>query len=309
MSRPEDIEILPPDPAWQPPHAAPPVVYEAMPPPSGVVSDVYEAKPTRPPRASAADGDARVIGRLLRSGGRIAVVLLTLAVLVWALEPFGPGSLQRAVQWLRSEPQWGRGLVVLAVAAGVPFFVPVGPLAVVPGYLWGSVEGVLWTVLGAVLGGLVNFHLSRRLLGPHVLAWLRGNQLMYALYSTIDRRGARVLLGLRLSPLMPFGLLSYLGGLTSVPASLFAVLMAIGGVPWTAVYAMAGAMLGASQQAVHLDAVSADPLASSLRWLGLAMTVVLAVWLGRVARRDLLAMRQGQAAAHHQTSPGSRDTP
>lgn len=294
MSQPDDIEILPPDPAWHPPRATPPVVYDAVPPPAGVVSDVYEARPlgdTAGVSGTMPVGDPRVIGRLLKAGARLAAALVAVAVLVWALEPLGPDALQHTAEWMRAEPLWGRLLVVAVVAAGVPLFVPVGPVAVVPGYLWGGVEGVAWTVLGAVLGGLVNLHLSRRLLGPHVMAWLRGSELMYALYRSIDRRGARVLLGLRLSPLMPFGLLSYLAGLTSVTVPRFAVLMAIGGVPWTAVYAMAGAMLAANHRAVDLSAASADPLAGVLRWVGLVVTLVVAVWLGRVARRDLLAMR------------------
>lgn len=293
MSRDPEVEILPPDPRWVASGGEDAVEYEVRPPPPGVVSDVFEAvpEPATAARQAAVGGDPKVIGKLLSISWRLAVGVVLLAILVWALDPLGPGTLQQLVQALRSRPILGRVLVVVGIAAGVPFFAPVGPLALIPGYCWGAGEGIALGLSGAVLGGSLNFMISRRFIGPHVHAWLQGNELLRTLYSSIDRRGARVLFGLRLSPMMPFGMLSYLGGLTSVPWLIFAPLMAIGGIPWTGVYAVVGGMLGDNNQAVDLGAVAHDPLTPYLRWGGLALTVALALWLGRVARRDLLQAR------------------
>lgn len=292
---PPDIEILPPDPEWQPPRPRPPVVYDVVPPPPGVVSDVYEAKAPDQPSVFAAradrPGDPRVIGKLLRLSGRLAVVVLGTAFLVWALDLLGPHSMQRVADWLRGEPALGRLLVVLGVAASAPFFVPVGVLALIPGYLWGEVEGVALTLTGATLGGLVNFAVSRRYLGPHVHQWAQGNPLARSVLATVNRRGLRVLFALRMTPVMPYSLLTYLAGLTNVRWWGLAAAMAVGGLPWTAVYAVVGAVLGERGEQVDPAAVAASPLAANLRWVGVAFTVALAIWLGRIARRELMDVR------------------
>ncbi len=299
MSDPQ-VDILPPDPDWQPRHGPPPVTYEVEPLRPGVVSDVYEAKlppgarRDARPEVTGQRGDPAVFKRFLSLSGRLALVIVIAAVLVWALEPFGPGWLQRMVDWLRAEPVLGRALAVLLVASGVPFLVPVGPMAMIPAYAWGATEGVALGLAGAVLGGSLNYWVSKRFIGPHLLAWMDGNDLIRSLYLTVDRRGVRVLLGMRMSPVMPFGLLCYLSGLTSIRWPVFVAVMAVGGLPWTTVYAVAGGMLAESHRAMDLGVAADGPFASLLRWVGLGVTVALAMWIGRVARRDLLDMRAGR---------------
>ena len=123
-------------------------------------------------------------------------------------------------------------------------------------------------------------------------AWLATNPLLQSLQNTVDAKGFRIIFGLRLSPLMPFGLLSYLSGLTKVTPLYFLVAVVVGGIPWTAVYAMAGSLM-ASNDALSLSHVSDTPEAQIMKWFGLIVTVVLAVWVGRLARKDLLASKIG----------------
>ncbi len=300
MTRPSDVEILPPDPDWQPPSGPEPVVYEVEPPPPGVTSDVKEARASNEPSSfrhgpsgARVAGDPRVLARLLGLGWKVGLVFAAVAFLVWALKPFGPETLPVIVDWLRGSPVAGRALVVFGIAAGVPFFVPVGPLAFIPGYVWGTAEGLALTLVGASLGGLVNFFLSRKYIGPHVLAWTRQNRLASVLYDTIDARGLRVILGLRLSPMMPFGLLCYLSGLVSVPWWAFAGVATLGGAPWTSVYAILGGVVAASNQPATLGAPPESPYATALMWFGLAVTIGLAVWIGRLARRGIVERARG----------------
>lgn len=298
---PPEIEILPPDPEWEPPHAAPPVVYEVMPPPPGVVTDVFEARaPDQPSyfrQNPGKPGDPKVIGKLLKLSARLAVLVLGAAFLVWALDLLGPHSMQRIAEWLRGQPVLGRVLVVAGVAGSSPFFVPVGVLALIPGYLWGPFEGVALTLAGATIGGVFNYAMSKRYLGPHVHQWAQGNPLARSVLATVNRRGLRVLFALRMTPVMPYSLLTYLSGLTSVTWWGLAGAMAIGGIPWTAVYAVVGAALADAGEEVNAAAVANDPTAAALRWIGVAFTVVVAVWLGRIARRELMDVRKAAGAA------------
>jgi len=294
MVNPRDIEILPPDPEWEPPRPHPARTFDAIPVrgdgPRQTRRDKESerqareaSEPVRP-----ATGDPRILARLLKIGAVVMVSLGVLGFLVWALQPFGADFLPNLVALLREQAPWSKLMIVLGIAALVPIFIPVGPVAAIPGLLWGTAEGTALTLAGAALGGMVNFALSRRMLAGHVRAWLAANPLLQSLQNTVDARGFRIVLGLRMSPVMPFGLLSYLSGLTKLTLPQFLTAVIVGGIPWTAVYAMAGSMLAGSNSAVSLTNVADSPEARFMRWFGLGVTLLLAVWIGRLARKELL---------------------
>jgi uncharacterized membrane protein YdjX (TVP38/TMEM64 family) len=283
---PRDAELLPPDPRWQ--ASGGDVVYEAR-------EDAQTAEQVRISRDHAAvGGDAGFVGRFFRWGVRGAVLIAAVSIFVWIFEPFGPDPFKQAIAWLQTHGAVGRALVVVAIAAGVPFLVPVGPMALIPSYLWGTAEGLGLALVGAVAGGLVNFTLARNVFGRQVDAYLARRELLWSLRETIRLRGFRIALGLRLSPVMNFGLLCYLSGIAGVPVGRFTFAMALGGVPWTTVYAVAGALLAASSRELRLDSVPDSPGAAALRWAGLFLTVALAVWIGRMARQDWQKLRRSR---------------
>lgn len=276
-----DIEILPPDPAWHAPHETRPVVYDVI--------DVGEGEAEV--RVARKAADPRVIGRMLGIGWRILAAFGLILLAIYVFEPFGADPVSQLVNWLRAAGWAGRAIVVLGIAVLCPLFVPVGPLSLVPAYCFGAVEGTALALLGATLGGLVNFSVSRHFLGRHVRAWLQQRDVLASLASSIDARGFRIVLGLRLSPVMNYGLLGYLSGLTALRWWQFAIAVCLGGIPWTSVYGYAGGMLAASSQQVTLQGVASSPESVALRWFGLALTVAIAVWIGRLARADLLQAR------------------
>ncbi|MSP91358.1 MAG: DedA family protein [Myxococcales bacterium] len=288
MADARDVDILPPDPTWQPPRPGPEVVYDVDPAAGQVRREQVMPLP--------ADAGGRFASGV-RWGTRLLVLGALGLVALWLFEPFGPRPLSLAVQWLRDHGAVGRPLVVVVIAIGVPFLMPVGPVAIVPAYVWGAGEGLALALTGAVLGGLVNFALARRFAVLHIEGWLRRRPLLASLRETLRRRGFRLALGLRLSPIMNFGMLCYLCGLAGIGAGRFALAMALGGVPWTAVYAVGGAVLAESAREVSLDAAAEGPEIGVLRWAGLFVTVTVAVWIGRIARTD---WKRQQAAAKPQ---------
>lgn len=282
MVDPRDVEILPPDPDWHPreEHVR---VYDVVEVPGSVEPAGVQAVPQRP----TPKGDPGIVARWAKWALRLYLLAVASVLVVWLFEPFGPNLLQRLTETLATMGVWGKLLVVAGVAVGCPLFMPVGPLAVIPGYIYGSVEGTVLAIAGASLGGLVNFYLSRMYLEPHVHAWLSRNPVPARLYRTLDARGARIGMGLRMTPIMHYGVLCFLCGLTTLRWWQFVPAMALGGIPWTSVWANVGDMLHQALEPVSLDALGRSPHAWTLRWVGLGVMVVLAVWVGRLAKRDL----------------------
>ena len=276
MADARDVDILPPDPGWQPARPGPEIVYDVDP----------AAGHVRRQQVGPVPDPGSGFARAVRWGARFLAVGAIALVALWLFEPFGPRPLLLAVQWLRDHGAVGRPLVVVAIAIGVPFLVPVGPVTIVPAYVWGAGEGLALALAGAVLGGLANFAFARRFAVLHVEGWLTRRPLLASLRETLRRRGFRLALGLRLSPIMNFGMLCYLCGLAGIGVGRFALAMAVGGLPWTSVYAVGGALLAESAREVSLDAAAGRPEIGVLRWIGLFVTVALAVWIGRIAKAD-----------------------
>ncbi len=277
MTEPRDVEILPPDPQWRAPNEEV-RVYEVIDAPVG--DEPARVKTQR-------KGDARIVAKWAKWALQLYLLAVASMLLVWLFEPFGPDLLRRLTTWLAGLGLLGKGLVVAGVAIGCPLFLPVGPLAVVPGYLYGAVEGTALAIAGASLGGLINFYIARWYLEPHVHAWLDKNPIPASLYRTIDARGMRIALGLRLTPIMHYGVLCFLSGLTSMRWWQYMLAAAVGGVPWTSVWASVGEMLHEALKPITLNALDTNPYAWPMRWGGLVVLVVLAVWVGRLARKDL----------------------
>ncbi len=237
-----------------------------------------------------ARGCGPIVARMLLAGVGI-VALLGLGALLLAFSGLDASG---AVAWLRANDVTGKLAVVVGVAAVTPLFVPSGILAILPGYVWGTVWGTALVIIGAALGGAVNILLARRVLGGGIGAMVDANPVLASLRRSIASRGFRIALGLRLSPVAPYALLAYLAGLAGLGIPTFVAASLLGGIPWTAVYAGVGALLAERNEAVSLAASAPDhPATMGLRIVGLLLTFAVAIWIGRVARADLERVRQG----------------
>ena len=228
-------------------------------------------------------------GPVFRWLGRLFGVFAVLALVViflWA----GGFTLQGVVDWAHDNPFIARGAVVVMVTVLLPLMLPTGPIAVVPGYLWGQWHGLALVLAGACLGGVLNMVLACKFVRRRVDAWVMSTPALAALRRTIDARGFRIALALRLSPVTPYALVSYLAGLTGIRYGSYALASLIGGIPWTLVYATAGSLLAEQSRAVTLD-VDVGPAGPWLRLIGLGFTIFVAIWLGRAARSELAKAR------------------
>lgn len=277
------VEILPPDPRWH--TASEATVYEAVEPTS--------TDPVKPVVLEAVvQGDPKVVNKMIAIGRRTLVALMLLGLYVWLFEPLGPKPVQMLTHWLTNAGLEGRLAVIALYVLLVPLHFPAGPMSVLPGYVWGPLEGTIVALIAATCGGLVNYAVAHYLLGRHFRAWAQRSPLARSVSNTINLRGFRIVLGLRMSPIMPFGLLSYLSGISTLSPLRYAIAVTLGGIPWTTVWAMVGAMMRASGQEVTLDGTTEHPQMALLRWIGLGVTIAIATWVGNLVRKDLALNRE-----------------
>jgi uncharacterized membrane protein YdjX (TVP38/TMEM64 family) len=192
----------------------------------------------------------------LREYGGLPGLVATLRHAWWAPFAFVAGSTLAIAL--------GFSGLVLTLAGGVVF-----------GFGWGAILNTL----SANLGATAAFWLARRL-GRNGLETLLGSRL-----AGIDRicrqSGFGWLLRLRFIPVVPFNLLNFASGLTSIPWRTYAIATALGILPATLVYTFfADAILAGSREATR--AALARVLVAGVLLVVLSFIPALARWAGWV---------------------------
>ncbi len=238
--------------------------------------------PSPPPAQPRAGG----VNPLLR--GALAVGLVTaLAVVVLRR----PGWILEALEAARVAGPWGRAVFAALYLVAALLMLPAAPITLAAGHAFGPLAGVLVAAPSSCLAACVPFLLGRTLLrGPaeRQLARRRGLQ---ALAGALRRSGLKVVALLRLSPLVPFPVLSYLVGATPVRLRDFAAGSFLGMLPSTVVYAWLGSLVPDGRQSLP------GPPGGTGAWVVLALLVAVSVAAVLLARRALLrALAEGGQA-------------
>jgi uncharacterized membrane protein YdjX (TVP38/TMEM64 family) len=174
------------------------------------------------------------------------------------------------------------GIYAVATVAWVPGSI----LTLAAGAIFGLVQGVAYTLVGATVGASLAFLVSRYLARGAVERRLGANRKLRAIDDALGREGAKVILLLRLSPVFPFNALNYALGLTSVRFWHYAAASAVGMIPGTFLYVYTGFAAGQ----VAADAAGAAPRGAGyyvLLGVGLVATIAVTVLVTRTARRAL----------------------
>ena len=224
-------------------------------------------------------GHALVRGRLKPRW--IALAALGLAALIMAV-------LLPLEDW---SDKLAAGIGGMGLAAGLAWFCAlnvVATLLLVPAWIFplvaGAVFGMPWGVAAALGGALASalaaFLLARTVLRKPAERWAR----RYAVFKSVDKAvakdGWKVVALLRMSPVLPSGLKSYLLGLTRVPLAQYMAASAAGMLPGI----LLKVYVGASGRGALTEG-------GALNWTlfaaGVTATVLLTIWISRTVRRRL----------------------
>jgi len=102
------------------------------------------------------------------------------------------------------------GIVVLQM-----FFIPLSPVAIGAGAIFGFRGGLLAITVGTNVGAVVNFLIARYVARKAVTRYLAHHEKFRVIDAAVGREGGKIVALLRLCPL-PFGLANYAYGLTAV---------------------------------------------------------------------------------------------
>jgi uncharacterized membrane protein YdjX (TVP38/TMEM64 family) len=176
---------------------------------------------------------------------------------------------------------------------------PAWLFALVAGLAFGLVRGGLLVWASATLGAAAAFLIARYFARHRIERLVKKNEKYEAVDRAITRHGWKVVFLLRISPILPYTLSSYIYGLTAVDFWHYIIASAVGMVPMVAVYVSIGA---AGRQAA-LAATGRGHHQSTVEWIvlsvGLVFTIVAGIIIARAAKRELAAMRKERAG----TSP------
>ncbi|MFE6281520.1 TVP38/TMEM64 family protein [Streptomyces sp. NPDC057877] len=183
---------------------------------------------------------ARLVRVLMSPWSRFSLLVALLAGAATAVLLFEPQRLL-AHGW---PPQLGgaAAALVFAVAYGLctVAFVPRPLLNLAAGALFGSQLGLGAAVAGTVLGAGISFGLGR-VLGQDALRPLLRGRLLKAADEQLSRHGFRSMLAVRLFPGVPFVAANYCAAVSRMGILPFLLATALGTIPNTAAYAVAGA--------------------------------------------------------------------
>ncbi len=196
--------------------------------------------------------------------------------------------------WLEQFNRWvgGLGLVGVLVfamvyVAATVLLLPGAILTLGAGFVFGLGWGFIAVSAGSTIGAALAFLIGRFLARAKIEELTRGKPRFRQIDRAIGERGARLILLLRLSPLIPFNLSNYFYGLTSVEFWRYVFASWIGMIPGTLLYVYLGTLGRAGLE----TAAGAETGRSALEWtllaVGLVATLAVTVVVSRIARNAL----------------------
>jgi uncharacterized membrane protein YdjX (TVP38/TMEM64 family) len=216
-----------------------------------------QAVPAATPAASLprAGFAARCTRALLSPWSRLSLLVTLLAASAAAVLLFEPQKLLTH-GW---PPQFGGAAAAAAfsVAYGLctVAFVPRPLLNLAAGALFGSTLGLGTSLVGTVLGAGVAFGLGR-VLGQDALRLLLRGRWLLAADSQLSRHGFRSMMAARLFPGLPFWGVNYCAAVSRMGWLPFLLATALGSIPNTAAYVVAGARASAPTSPAFLIAMA-----------------------------------------------------
>lgn len=167
----------------------------------------------------------RVLG-VLALGGASALVVMELMV--------GDVSSADVREWVNGLGFWGPVLLVTVLAAAMVFApIPNPPFMIAAGIVWGTFLGVVYSILGQLIGSAIIFVISRKF-GRRFIPRLVGETAAERIDRIAQDMGPQIVFWWRMMP-VSFDFAAYAAGLTNMRFRIFILLVFLGSIVPTTV--------------------------------------------------------------------------
>ena len=139
-------------------------------------------------------------------------------------------------------------MVLQSLITPLPSFIIIIANALLFGWFYGAI--LSWTSI--LTGAILCFYVSK-FLGREIISNLTSKLSLNNVDSFFDNYGKYTVLIARLLPFVPFDIISYISGLTSMKFSQFFIATGVGILPTTIVYSYVGKMLSGASQNIMMS--------------------------------------------------------
>lgn len=218
--------------------------------------------------------------------------LFLLAVTTLALTTDLRALLGQYLERVRSLGPLGVAVFSIVYIATVVLFVPATFMTLGAGATFGVALGFPLAWLCATTGATLSFLLGRTFVRSWVEQRLTTHPRLAALDRAVAQSGWKIVALSRLCPFFPFPLLNYVYGASRIPLSYYVPATALGLIPGVLLYVWIGDAIGDLAEVNIGQALGED-----WRWVfysvGLAMAVLITVYVARLAQRALREQLNG----------------
>lgn len=156
-----------------------------------------------------------------KTASRVSLTILLLAVVALAIRYRDVLSMEAIERWTRESGPWAPVVFMLAYAVSTVLFFPAVPITLAGGALFGPLWGTVYNLLGATVGAMLAFAVSKYLASAWVRRMMGGR--LKKLYDGVEAEGWEFVAFTRLVPIFPFNALNYALGLTPIKFTHYAV--------------------------------------------------------------------------------------
>jgi uncharacterized membrane protein YdjX (TVP38/TMEM64 family) len=222
----------------------------------------------------------------------MATVALAVALTaLWIFWPF-KRCVPSVLEWADSLGVWGASIIAAFYIPACLLVLPGSIITVAAGFFFGVPIGVLTALVGANVGACAAFLVARTLGRERVTLKIVNHPKFAALNEAVGKEGFKIVLLLRLSPILPFNILNYALGLTKISFRDYALASIIGMLPEILVLVYFGSAVRTLTDGVTPAAVETPWESSIFFWIGFAVTLAVAALVALITRRNIKSLQQ-----------------
>jgi len=224
-----------------------------------------------------------------------------------------PGMVKDFLDWVEDNPTEGMFAIVGGFIVATVCFIPGTVLITMGtgficcklfGLYAGIIIGVIVVFTGASIGAILAFLLGRYLLRDWVMRLMTKFPIFEAIDNSFESNGFKIMTLLRLSPIVPFNALNYIGGATSIPfkQNAYALLFIL---PGTTMSVIMGSTADSLMNSFKVDETST--LAIIVLVLGIVACILTLTFISYYSKKELKKLIDNQQMINGEERTGDPD--